>query len=555
MQSAAEAWRRATLALAVLAVDTAGVGGLWLRARPGPARQAALDCLAWLPGAPARVHPGITEEALFGGIDLAATLSAARVVRADGLLARNSAVVLTMAERCPPRLAAHLGAARDETGMAVIALDEGTEDECPPAALTERLGLFLALDGIPAAEVDAPAFGPAEIAKARSRLDRLSCAPDQIEALVVSAARLGIGSMRAPLFAAAAARAIAALFGRDRVTSDDLGLAAELVYAHRATAFPEDAPENIAEPPGDPAEGDGSNTTPGEAQPPEEMLIEASAAALPADVLALLAQGRASRATRGASGAGLRKRGNRRGRPLPSRPGRMDGQSRIDLVSTLRAAAPWQPLRKGGATATRVQIRREDIRLRRFEERSDRLLVFAVDASGSAAMARLAETKGAIEILLGEAYSRRDHVALVAFRGRDAETLLPPTRSLVQTKRRLQALPGGGGTPLASGLMAAYATAEAARARGLSPTIALLTDGRGNIALDGRADRAAAAEDCETVARLIRVEGIPVLVIDTAQRPQATLAALSAALGAAYVALPRADARRLSDAVRDAAPA
>ena len=87
-----------------------------------------------------------------------------------------------------------------------------------------------------------------------------------------------------------------------------------------------------------------------------------------------------------------------------------------------------------------------DIRLRRYEERSDRLLIFTVDASGSAALARLAEAKGAIEILLAEAYARRDHVCLIAFRGTEAELLLPPTRSLVQTKRRLAGLPGGGGT-------------------------------------------------------------------------------------------------------------
>jgi magnesium chelatase subunit D len=78
-----------------------------------------------------------------------------------------------------------------------------------------------------------------------------------------------------------------------------------------------------------------------------------------------------------------------------------------------------------------------DVRVRQFEERSDRAIIFVVDASGSAALARLAEAKGAIELLLGEAYARRDHVALVAFRGDGADILLPPTRSLVQTKRRL----------------------------------------------------------------------------------------------------------------------
>ena len=116
-------------------------------------------------------------------------------------------------------------------------------------------------------------------------------------------------------------------------------------------------------------------------------------------------------------------------------------------------------------------------------------MIFTVDASGSAAMARLGEAKGAVELLLAQAYARRDHVALVAFRGETAETILQPTRSLVQTKRQLASLAGGGGTPLAAGLKAALDLAQQARGRGLTPTIITLTDGRANLALAGTASR------------------------------------------------------------------
>jgi len=221
---------------------------------------------------------------------------------------------------------------------------------------------------------------------------------------------------------------------------------------------------------------------------------------------------------------------------------------RIDLVATMRAAAPWQPMRRAAANRPDavLLVRGSDIRIKRFVETSDRVLIFAVDASGSSAFARLAEAKGAIELLLAAAYARRDHVALLAFRGRDAELILPPTRSLVQTKRRLQGLPGGGGTPLAAGLQLAMATALQARARGMTPTVAILTDGRGNIALDGTADRAAAEADAATLARAIRARAIPAVVIDTANRPQPGLAAMALAMDAPYIALPRADAYRLS---------
>jgi magnesium chelatase subunit D len=143
-------------------------------------------------------------------------------------------------------------------------------------------------------------------------------------------------------------------------------------------------------------------------------------------------------------------------------------------------------------------------------------------------------------------------VALLAFRGQVAELILPPTRSLVQTKRRLAGLPGGGGTPLAAGLQMAMVTALQARKRGLTPTIALLTDGRGNIALDGTSNRAQAEADTQAVARLIRSCGLPMVVIDSAARPQASLQALARDMAAPYLALPRADAHRLSVALSGA---
>jgi magnesium chelatase subunit D len=200
----------------------------------------------------------------------------------------------------------------------------------------------------------------------------------------------------------------------------------------------------------------------------------------------------------------------------------------------------------------RLHIRPSDLRIRRHQERTERVIIFAVDASGSAALARLAEAKGAVELLLARAYARRDHVALIAFRGTDAELMLPPTRSLVQTKRRLSGLPGGGGTPLAAALRLAAETAIRSRARGLTPVLALLTDGRANIALDGAAGRERAEADAVQMARLWRATGAASVVIDTASRPEAGLKRLSQSLGGVYLPLPRADAARMSTALEAA---
>lgn len=555
--SASAAWQRACTAMAVLAVDPVGLGGLWLRARSGPVREALLDRLTALPLPRRRIPPTISDSQLFGGVDLSATLAAGRIVEERGLLANRTALILTMAERCPAGLPARLGQALDDRRCTLVALDEGAEaDEMLPGALQERLALFVCLEDLPVAATAASfRWSKADMVAARDRVGSVTVSAENSDQLVILAASLGIGSLRAPLFAVRVARALAALNGRAAPSGDDIAEAAELVFAHRALVFPDrDKAEAAPEPEApEPDTSEGGEHDREEAQDlvlPDEILLDAVRATLPPDLLAQLAENRARVRGGTGSGSGSRKRGNRRGRPLPSRPGHPDGRSRIDIVATLRAAAPWQPMRRAMSPRGHLlHIRPSDIRLRRYEDRSDRLLIFAVDASGSSAMARLAEAKGAVELLLAEAYARRDHVALVAFRGAAAELLLPPTRSLVQTKRRLTALPGGGGTPLAAGLRAAQDTAIHARRHGLTPSVVLLTDGRGNIALDGTADRARAGQDAEIVARAIRGLGVSSLVVDTANRPQEALRALSGTLGGTYLALPRASAERLSEAV------
>jgi magnesium chelatase subunit D len=550
--SADPAWTRAGTALALLAVDPAGLGGVALRARPSPVRDRLTEALCALPLPVRRLHPNVADEQLFGGVDLAATLAAGAVVRTTGLLGTPSAFVLPMAERASGGLAARLAQALDDRrGHCLICLDEGAEDdEGLPAALSDRLAFAIDLTGVAMGSAPPLAPDPAAAADARARLTA-TCVPHEALAdLARLAHRLGIASLRAPLLALRAARANAALHDRT-VGPDDLMAAVELVFAPRATVLP-DASEDA--PPPEPPDSDTPDENEGRGEGetlrlPEEILLEAVKAALPPDLLARMAAGRPAKGAHGA-GAGAVQKGNRRGRPVPSRAGRLDGGKRIDLIGTLRAAAPWQAARH--ATSPHrdgLQVRPADIRVKRYQEQSDRLLIFVVDASGSAAMARLGEAKGAVELLLAEAYARRDHVALVAFRGTGADLVLPPTRSLVQTKRRLAALPGGGGTPLAAGLRMALDLSETARKRGMTPTAVLLTDGRANIALDGRADRAAAAEDAATLARLLRGRGVPAMVIDMGNRPERALATLAQALDAPYIPLPRADARRLSSAV------
>jgi magnesium chelatase subunit D len=558
---AEERWQRANLALACFALDPAALGGIWLRARVGPVRDRFLKGfdLAVRGKTVSRLHPDIGDDALFGGIDLAATLGGGTVTRTAGLLHRPGVLILPMAERAKPRLAARLARALDDRGgLSLLALDEGAgPEERIPESLADRLAIHLDLGDVPLSAAPDLQLDTDALVEARRLLPHVTVPDATISDLAQVAFRLGITSLRAPLQALALARASAALSGETEVDEADLLTAVELVLAPRATQMPEAPTEEEPpepEPPQDddtPEESDEDRETEDDTPLiPAEMMLEAARAMLPPDLLARMEAGRAARNAASASGTGAAKKGNRRGRPLPSRAGRLGSDTRVDLVATLRAAAPWQPLRRQTTgQVDRLHIRMSDVRVRQFEERSDRAIIFVVDASGSAALARLAEAKGAIELLLSEAYARRDHVALVAFRGDGADVLLPPTRSLVQTKRRLGQLPGGGGTPLASGLKAALELAGLAQGKGMTPSIALLTDGRANVDLSGVANRAQAAEDSRLMARAIRARGLSGLVIDTGVRPTRGLDELARDMGVPYLPLPRADARSVSSAV------
>ncbi len=546
-------WSQTKLALTLLAIDPKGLGGIWLRARVGPPRERFVAALGpSLAGLSLRrLHPGMSDDQLYGGLDLTATLEQGHSVMTTGLLSAGAnCLLLSMAERCEAGLAARVSQLLDEArGHCLIALDEGIEDEALAGGLQDRLAFHLDFEGLTHANCPEIQLDSDRIEIAQRALPKVGFDLDHVADINAVALSYGITSLRAPLFVIRAARALAAIQRVDLVELSHLSMAMSLVMGPRVTVLP---PQDEAQPEQpQPEQGEAETSARKDNIPPLDLMLEAVQANLPKGLIEKLAAMKAARQASGSGGSGDVKKGNRRGRPKPSQRGRLGGASRVDLIATLRAAAPWQVMRRQAKFAgdRKIHLRSSDLRLKRFEERSDRLLIFAVDASGSSALARLAEAKGAVELLLAEAYARRDHVALIAFRGTRADILLPPTRSLVQTKRRLSALPGGGGTPLASGLKAALTLAESTRSKGLTPTIAILTDGRANIALDGSADRIMATQDARDIARLVRARQTAALVIDTGVRPQKSLEVLAADLSAPYLALPRADAHRVSEAI------
>ena len=603
-------WSDAVSAAAIFCVDPTGIGGVRLRTGSGALRDAWFAHLRSFlgPDTPLRRVPGSVDDGrLLGGIDLAATLRAGRPVAEKGLLAQSDGAVLVvpMAERMRPVTAALMSAVIDEgtlrierdgfslitpARIAVIACDEGiASDELPPPALLDRLAFWIDINDVHWREAElqdaveeAPDGG--QIAAARARLAGVAVPADLCESLCGACVALGIDSLRVPLMALRVARAAAALDGAAVATSDHAALAARLVLAPRARQMPvASEPESAAEPqtPEEPPpegeeppreeppppepENDAADEDAADAPSPEgplaEVVLEAAKAALPADLLAEISRGVARRMAGTVAGrTGVQVRSRLRGRPVGVRRGELRDGARLHVLETLRAAAPWQALRgrvlqpRGAPAGTRqrIEVRKEDFRIVRFAQRTQTTVIFVVDASGSAAMNRLAEAKGAVELFLADCYVRRDQVALIAFRGRQAETLLPPTRSLARARRCLAGVPGGGGTPVAAGLRMAAAVADSVRRRGDVPLMVMLTDGKANVALDGTGGRERAGQDALAMARRLRAMAVRALLVDFSQRVQPEAQRLAQELGARYLPLPRADAGMVDRAVRAA---
>lgn len=587
----------AALAAALLAVDPSGLGGIHLCAGPGPERDAWLALLRRLmpAGSPWQrlpLHAG--EAALLGGLDLAGTLQAGRPVLQSGLLARadGGTLLLGSAERTPALVASLLASVLDHgevrlqrEGLSqcqparwlLVALDQtvpgsDSPDDALPGALADRLALQIDLRATASAGAadDASAdWTPADILKARQRLGSVHLPDDTLQALCATALVWGVASLRAPLMAVRVARAAAALDGSSTVGRTHAEIAARLVLGHRATRLPPDAaeeeppaghdtPPQPPEPPQD--DRDRATDAPAPQTPPEPLqdrLVEAVRAVLPPGLLAALQAGllAAQPASRGAGQAGAVMRNTARGRPVGTRRGDPGRGQRLHVLDTLRAAAPWQTLRRLAGAPPRLRVRRDDFHVVRHRQHRPTTTVFVVDASGSAALHRLAEAKGAVELLLADCYVRRDRVAVLAFRGQQADVLLPPTRSLARARRELAALPGGGGTPLAAAIDAARTLALQLQRGGDTPVLVFLTDGRANIAHDGSPGRAQAGADALSQAALLRATGLTTLLIDTSPQPADAARSVALGMGARYVPLPHAGAAGLSAVVRSVQPA
>ena len=599
-----ETWNDALTSLQLLQIDPSGFGGIWLRAPFGPVRERWLRHLLASGLNTVKVPGSVDMERLLGGIDLSLTLQTGSLHMQSGLLqqADQGVVCISMAERFPDALMAPMTQAMDtqslpplrmsdgsesapRTQFGVVALDESMDDEPPIGkSLQERLGLWFDLQAL--APSDVPELGFSQLSQgnasdqaldiripgekllqARQLWPHIQWSDDQALAVCATALGLGIDSLRAPTLALRVACCHAALNMRSRVSDEDLEFAARRVLAPRATRWPapaeqqsspdtsqdaeQEPPDQQAQqdpPPADQSSPDEPPTDSPSAEDLQEMMIASALASLPPKLLESLLTKPGSSQGNSSGRSGQFRSGMQRGRPLPPRPGRPAGHARLHVLATLRAAAPKQKLRSGTSQG-RVAIRSEDFHVHRFQQNSASCMILALDASGSAALQRLAEAKGAVELLLQQSYARRDSVCIVAFRGAKAQLLLPMTRSLVRAKRAMTGLPGGGGTPLALALKMACEQSIQLQRQGVTPILVVLSDGRANVSLQGLGGRVQAQADALLWVQQWRQTGHRSLWIDTSIQPDPQVQNLADAMGASYMPMPQVQAQRMARAM------
>jgi magnesium chelatase subunit D len=370
-----------------------------------------------------------------------------------------------------------------------------------------------------------------QISEAKKILRDVTLDDDLLRAIASTCVDLGVKTHRAEIVVSRTAKTIAAFEGRTEANQEDVKRAMELALAHRMRSRPFEPPtlnkerlEKSMEKNQEPQKQKPKDQEKGEEQPqdrPQEQDSNGSEEASqgqekifeigdPIDVRQINVPRKRDKTPR-------RKTGGRRmntlaqsgsGRYLRHRMPREGKDIAID--ATIRAAAPYQRFREGDNA---IKVQSQDIREKERVRKTSAVVMFVVDASGSmGAVRRMESAKGAVLSMLMDSYQKRDKIGMVAFKGNDAELLLPPCSSVDQAMNRLSELPTGGRTPLSAGLSKGLQLlqSEMRKDSEAKPMMVLISDGRANVSLGGKI-----RDEIREISERTKEAGVHTIVIDT----------------------------------------
>ena len=509
------------------------IGGVLITGQKGTAKSTAVRALAALTEKKVITLPlSVSEDRLIGSVDLEQTMKTGKAVYLPGILAEADGQILYVDEvnllqdhLTDIVLTAHaskenrveregISAVRDSRFLLVGTMNP--EEGQLRQHFLDQFGLCVVVgsENKPeqrlaivkarmAFEENPKAFVKGFALQEAALREKLEVAMQLLPAIKVTEAnRLYIVSKcleaevqghRADLTLEETAKAMAAWNGHAEITKEDIDEAAPYVLLHRRRNTeqpPEEEPQQQEQdpqeqnerndaPPPDQKDSDG----PPPKNPPQGRGKDQTFAMGNSFKVADFGHSASRQTHKGFGKRTTAKSAGKMGRYVYSVQQNLTGDLALD--ATIRAAAPYQVSRNKNGLA--IAIRESDIREKVRQRKYANLLVFVVDASGSmGASQRMTETKGAILSLLKDAYVKRDKVCLIAFRGNDAQVLLPPTRSVDRGVRLLETMAVGGRTPLNHGIAKGMQViqSELKKNPGVLPYMVMITDGKGNVSID-----------------------------------------------------------------------
>jgi magnesium chelatase subunit D len=376
-----------------------------------------------------------------------------------------------------------------------------------------------------------------KISQARNLLQKVAMSDDLLRLIASTCIDLGVKTHRAEIVITRTAKTISALEGRTEVIGEDVKKAMQLALAHRMRSRPFEPPnlsqekleesmeKHQKEPQKDqhkgqnqqqgqkndqkPQESDEGQRDKGQTQEaePEEKVYKIG---LPVDVRRIdMPRKRdriARKKTRGRrmNTLALHSRGRYLRQRLP-----LTGKD-IAIDATIRAAAPYQKVRSG---KNAIIVKSEDLREKQRVGKTSAVVLFVVDASGSmGAMQRMEGAKGAVLSMLMDSYQKRDKIGMIAFKGKEAELILPPCSSVDLAFSRLRELPTGGKTPLCAGLSRGLQIlkSELVKDKETKTMMVLISDGRANVGMGGKI-----SDELLEISGQCKQLGVQTIVIDT----------------------------------------